>query len=170
MVMKQNERDTLYKILTTEKWKAAPMALEYLQTVEVEEGEEPKGTRTLTQNKALHKDCALIAKKLNDAGKDMRIVLRADYLIPWTTESVKEHIFRPIMKALYGKESTTELNKLQEIDKIHEVIMRELGEKHGIEWHDFPHDPTKQNQRLQGTEIDVRRDENYPEYKGEVQF
>lgn len=99
--------------------------------------------RTNEQNRALHLDCKMIAEKLNESGLDMRKVLKPTINIPWTTQSVKEHIFKPIMKAMYGHDSTTELPKTYEIDKIHEVIMRELGEKHGIEWHNFPNDPDK---------------------------
>ena len=96
--------------------------------------------RTTRQNKALHKDCDIIAEKLNSAGLDMRKVLKPGVDIPWTTISVKEYIVKPIMKSLYNKESTTELSKLGEIEKIHDVIMRHLGEKFGIEYHDFPHE------------------------------
>ena len=105
---------------------------------------EPRKLRTSSQNNAIHKDCELIAEKLNDAGLDMRIVLKKDIDIPWTTESVKNHIWRPIMKAMFKKESTTELEKSnEEISKIHEVIMRELGEKWKIEYHLFPNNPNK---------------------------
>lgn len=95
--------------------------------------------RTNQQNKALHHDCRMIADKLNDAGLDMRQVLKPNVDIPWTTESVKEYIFKPIMKAMYNKDSTTDLDKSnQEIEKIHDTIMRHLGEKFGIEDHEFP--------------------------------
>jgi len=100
-------------------------------------------SRTSDQNRALHLDCKLIAEKLNDAGLDMRRVLKPTYNIPWTTDSVKEHLFKPVMNAMFGHTSTTELQKFYEIDKIHDVLMRELGEKFGIESHEFPHDPNK---------------------------
>ena len=107
--------------------------------------------RTSQQNRALHKDCALIAEKLNDAGLDMRTMIKPNINIPWTTEAVKECIWKPIMKALYGHSSPTELAKIEgEIDKIHQVIMRELGEKYGIEHHDFPVDKKKQEEKLSG--------------------
>lgn len=94
--------------------------------------------RTSQQNRALHKDCQIIADKLNEAGKDMRIVLKPTYLIPWTKESVKDHLFRPVMEAMFSIESTRDLEKGKQIDSVHDVIMRELGEKHGIEYHPFP--------------------------------
>lgn len=123
----------------------------------------PRSKRTSSQNNALHKDCALIAEKLNDAGKDMRQVMKQDVFLPWTTDSVKEYIFKPIMKAMYQKESTKELEKGSgEIDKIHEVIMRELGQKHGIEWHDFPHDPLKKQDMIEMMKPREMGDVEYP--------
>lgn len=114
--------------------------MEYLGTVR------PISKRTDAQNKALHVDCNLIAEKLNDAGKDMRTVLKQDVDTPWTVETVKKYIYKPIIKALYNKDSTKDLEKNGEIEKVHDVIMRELGEKHGIEYHDFPHDPQKKKE------------------------
>ena len=63
--------------------------------------------RTLTQNRCLHLFCEWLAETLNDAGKDMRSTLRHDVEIPWTRESVKEHLWRPIQKAMTEKHSTT---------------------------------------------------------------
>lgn len=100
--------------------------------------------RTSKQNKALHVDCQLIAEKLNDAGLDQRKVLKPEIDIPWTMEAVKERIWKPVMKTLYGHDSTKDLKIQREIELIHETIMRHLGEKHGVEWHDFP---TKQHEK-----------------------
>jgi hypothetical protein len=41
---------------------------------------------------------------------------------------------------MYSTDSTTELTKKEQIDKIHQVIAREIGEKHGIEYLPFPTD------------------------------
>lgn len=109
----------------------------------------PRQQRTSPQNRALHKDCAIIAEKLNDAGWDMRKLLKI-VEIPWTTNSVKEWIWKPIQKSMFGKESTTELEKHVEIDKVHDVVMRELGRACGIEYHPFPHDPKKQEEFMAG--------------------
>lgn len=126
------------------------------------DGIKPRSTRTSLQNRALHKDCDIIAEKLNDAGLDMKKVLKQEIEIPWTTESVKEWIFKPIMKAMYNKESTTELGKYSgEIEKIHDVIMRELDEKFGIEYHSFPHDPEKKKQ-MEEMMAPMKGFDNYP--------
>ena len=127
----------------------------------------PKTIRTGLQNSALHVDCQIIADKLNDAGKDMREVIKQEIEIPWTMLSVKEYIFKPIMKAMYQIDSTTELTKNeQQIDKIHQVIMRELGQKHGIEYHEFPHIEKKEVSAIQ----DMHKRVEYPERVGEDKF
>lgn len=94
--------------------------------------------RTSQQNKALWKFLTLLADSLNESGKDMRVVLKPTYSIPWTKENCHDHLWIPLQKAMYGTDSTTELNKQEQITKIHEVIMRELGEKHGVEFIPFP--------------------------------
>ena len=104
--------------------------------------------RTSQQNKALHLGCELIADSLNSAGLDMRKVLKPEICIPWTTESVKEHIFRPIMILMTNKRSTTELDKVKEIDDIWEVIMRFLMEHHHVDYIPFPHDETKSEESI----------------------
>ena len=88
--------------------------------------------RTLQQNKALHKFFELLANELNEAGLDMRKILKPEIDIPWTTISVKNFLWRPIQEVMLGKHSTTELDKLQEIDKIYETLNRFLGEKWGL--------------------------------------
>ena len=110
---------------------------EYLKTVK------PFAQRTPVQNNAIHKDCDLIAQKLNDMGLDMRTLLKQEVNIPWTVATVKEFIYKPFLKKLYNKESTKELEKHEEIEKLHDTIMRELGEKKGVEYHPFPFDPIK---------------------------
>lgn len=95
--------------------------------------------RTSEQNRAMHLFFGMLAGSLNSAGLDMRVVLKPSYSIPWTPESVKEHLWRPIQKAMTNKQSTTELNKLDEIDEIHETLMRELGQKFGVEYIPWPH-------------------------------
>lgn len=140
----------------------------FLDSVEIEK-ETEEGNRTGQQNRGLHKFCSLLAEALNDAGKDMRVVLKPEYSIPWDTMSVKKHIWKPIMHAMFDKESTTELNKTGEIDKVHKVIMREMGEKHGIEYIPFPVDEKRQLEEMSGVKISAynkRNDKDYPEYMG----
>jgi len=46
-------------------------------------------------------------------------------------------LFRPIMKAMLLKDSTTELDT-KEISDVWEVLMSQLGEKKGVEYIEFP--------------------------------
>lgn len=93
--------------------------------------------RTLTQNRALHLFCRWLADTLNDAGYDMRKTLRQDVDIPWTQESVKEHLWRPIQIAMTDKRSTTEITTVEPTE-IHAVLSRHLGQKLGIACPDWP--------------------------------
>ncbi len=94
--------------------------------------------RTGQQNRALYKFLTMLAESLNLAGKDMRVVLEPTYFIPWNKTSAHDHLWVPIQKAMFGTQSTRQLEKQGQIDKIHEVIMREMGEHHGIEYIPWP--------------------------------
>ena len=165
MITKEQLREHLHSHSTgNDKFAYWNRMKEFIDQLPDEE-EPKKSQRTLSQNSAIHLDCKLIAEALNDAGKDMRVVLKEGVDISWTTENVKEYLWKPIMRALYQKESTTDLDKASgEIEEIHDHIMRELGEKHGIEYISFPHDPNKQNQKLKA--LDMAKERKYPEYEG----
>jgi hypothetical protein len=87
--------------------------------------------RTLTQNAALHKYCQLLADTLNDAGLDMKSVLKPEVDIPWTGDSVKQNLWKPIQKLVIGKDSTTEPLK-NEYSIVYDVLSRHLSEKLGV--------------------------------------
>ena len=87
--------------------------------------------RTVQQNKALHLYFQMVADTLNDAGLDMRKTLKPTVSIDWTGETVKEYMWRPVMKTQLGKTSTTELDTA-EITRVWETINRFLGENHGV--------------------------------------
>lgn len=86
--------------------------------------------RTIQQNRALHLYFQLVADTLNDAGLDMRAVLKPEVEIPWSKTSVKEYLWRPVQKIQLGKRSTTELTT-KDIDKIFDTINRHLA-NHGV--------------------------------------
>lgn len=87
--------------------------------------------RTIKQNRALHLLFNQLAEELNNAGLDMRKTLKPKINIPWSGETIKEYLWRPIMKSQLGKESTTELNT-KDIDAVFDTINRHLGEKFGF--------------------------------------
>lgn len=92
--------------------------------------------RTLQQNKALHLLFTHLADELTSAGLDMRKTLKPEVEIPWSADSVKNFLWRPIMKAQLGKESTTQLTT-KEIDQVFDTLARHLGAKFGLQI-DFP--------------------------------
>ena len=87
--------------------------------------------RTDKQNAALHLYFTQLSEALNDAGFDMKKLLKQEIDIPWDTINAKEYLWRPIQKELLKKKSTTEL-KSNEIDKVYEVLNRMIGERTGI--------------------------------------
>jgi hypothetical protein len=93
--------------------------------------EKTEKQRTIQQNRALHLYFQLIADRLNDAGLDMRVVLKPEVEIPWSKESVKEYLWRPIQKISLRKKSTKELST-SDIDKVYMTLNRFLAEKHGV--------------------------------------
>jgi len=102
---------------------------------EVIEFEVKDNARTLKQNRSMHLYFRLLADALNEAGLDMRKVLKPAIDIPWTTDSVKQHLWKPIQKIMLDTESTTKLNTKGPKD-VYLVLDRHIAEKHGIhiEW------------------------------------
>ena len=87
--------------------------------------------RTSQQNRALHLYFTQLAQELNDAGLDMRKTLKPEIAIPWSPNTIKEYLWRPVQKAQLQKQSTTELTT-DEIDRVWETLNRHLGEKFGL--------------------------------------
>lgn len=88
----------------------------------------PKKSRTITQNAALHKYCELLAEALNDAGLDMRRVIKEEVDIPWNMQNVKEHLWRPIYTAVTHEHSTTKADTSQ-YGEVYSVLSRHLSQK-----------------------------------------
>lgn len=86
---------------------------------------------TPAQFSALHVWCGLVAIQLNDAGFSVMQVLKHDAEIPWTKELAKEHLWRPIQKAMTGKRSSKDTGKL-EYPEISETLSRHLAQTLGI--------------------------------------
>ena len=105
--------------------------------------------RTSQQNKALHVYFGLVAEALNDAGLDIRKTVPID--IFWSYESVKELLWKPIQKSIYGKQSTTQLDKHKEIDIVWEHLNRFLA-RLGIESVNFPSLKEIMNSQLNETD------------------
>ena len=93
--------------------------------------------RTNKQNSSIHKYCELLADSLNDAGLDMRKVLKESVDIPWTPETAKNELWRKIQIPAVGKESTKDLDRA-EVSKVYDILNRHLNDKLGIDV-PFPH-------------------------------
>ncbi len=104
--------------------------------------------RTNQQSRALWLFMTQLAKVLNESGLEPRKVLKPEYNLQWTKEMIHDNIWIPIQQAMYKTNSTTFLHKQEQIDKIHEIITRELGEKFGLEYIPFPVDMERQLQKL----------------------
>ena len=87
--------------------------------------------RSLKQNSALHVWCSALADTLNEKGLDMRKVIKADVDIPWNKQSVKDYIFKPVLEAMTGAESSADAEKVDYI-KVYETLNKHLAEKFGV--------------------------------------
>lgn len=113
--------------------------------------EKQEKQRTLQQNKALHLYFQLVADSLNNAGLDMKTALDPEVDIPWTKQSVKEYLWKPIQQIQLQKGSTTELTT-KDIDWIYDTLNRYLA-THGI------HEPFPSIEEI----INRQREGNYPQ-------
>jgi hypothetical protein len=91
-------------------------------------------SRTGLQNNSLHRGCDELAKRLNDAGFDQRKLLSmldSGFDIPWTTHSIKETFYKPILSAMTGKKSTREMDTV-EPGEVFEKMGKRISELTGV--------------------------------------
>lgn len=93
--------------------------------------------RSGKQNRALHMWLDWVAAALNAAGWDMKRTLSQEADIPWTMESAKEHLWRPVQEAMFNKESTTEADR-DEFPQVSETLVRHLASKTGVQMPPWP--------------------------------
>lgn len=112
---------------------AIKTAATLLAMYEIVEIKKYQKQRTIKQNRALHVYFTQLAQELNESGQDMKQVIRVP--ISWSAYSVKEYLWKPLQKAMLGKDSTTELTT-DEIDKVYDNMNRIIGERTGVyvEW------------------------------------
>ena len=87
--------------------------------------------RSTAQNNSLHLWLSRLSDTLNNAGLDMKKVLKPEIEIPWTMLSAKEHLWKPIQKTMYGNVSTTDSNTIQ-YSEVYKVLDRHLTEKFNV--------------------------------------
>ena len=88
--------------------------------------------RTGHQNDTLHLYFTQLAEALNDAGFDLRKTIKEGIDIPWTKDSIKTYLWKPVMKIYLKKKSTTELNKTKDIDAIYKIVNRTIARRTGV--------------------------------------
>lgn len=89
--------------------------------------------RTSKQNRALHSYLEHLADALDREGhtlQDVVACIRKAEIRP-TKENMKEVVWKPMMKALYGLESTTELSTAQ-VDRVYEAVNAFVGREFHI--------------------------------------
>lgn len=88
--------------------------------------------RTQKQNDALHLYFTWLAQSLNEAGYTVQLVLKQKMDLDWTPAMCKELLWRPAQEAILQKKSTTDLDKISEIDMVYDHLNRHLSEKFGL--------------------------------------
>ena len=92
--------------------------------------------RSEPQANAMWLWCEMCANYLNDAGLDMRAVLREDIPIDWSKDSFMNKVWRKVQEAM-GKHSTRDLSTT-EVNAIYETITRHIAESKGVTLPPFP--------------------------------
>ena len=85
---------------------------------------------TNTQRNSVYLYCGLLAQELNGRGLDMIKTLH-DVEIPWSKESVKEHIWVKVQSAKFNNVSVNDL-KTPQVSAIYDVVNRHLSGKFGV--------------------------------------
>ena len=91
--------------------------------------------RTTTQNAAMHKYFELMAQALNDAGYSysdfVELVEEKGNQVAWTESNFKETGWRLVQRAMFNKESTSDL-ETHEVTKVYEVINARFADLAGV--------------------------------------
>ena len=133
-------RTDLEKILLADPWAVRDKLAQFVAGLDEEEYREYK-PRTEQQNRALHLFFHQLAEHLNNSNLTVQTVVKEAIEIDWTDKLVKELLWRRAQQAILGKDSTTELAKLEDIDRVYDHLVRHLGEKFGLEIPAWPNDP-----------------------------
>ncbi len=90
--------------------------------------ESEKEFRTDQQNKGMHKFFAIISEILNSKGHTLTILAKIGFNLSFTPTIIKENVWKPLQKALFGTDSTTRLHKDNEIKEIVDSANEALAE------------------------------------------
>jgi hypothetical protein len=82
--------------------------------------------RSIQQNKAMHLWAEQWSVMLNQGGHTVRQTLKEDWDTMWSKYLFKELIIKKLAKAMFDKESTTELTS-KEINQIVDIVSKNLS-------------------------------------------
>jgi hypothetical protein len=115
--------------------RAADKRLDFLAEIKQPcEIEKHNKTRTNKQNRALHLWFNQVADLLNNKGITFESI--AGLEAPFTGEYIKVNWFKPIVLAMFEKNTTTKLNTT-EINQVFDVVSKHISEMTG-EFIEFP--------------------------------
>ena len=89
-----------------------------------------KMDRTYRQNRTIHLLFRRIAEALNDAGFEISHPFKPDLEIPWSEESVKDLLYRPIITSYFKVERSSLLDTAQlseSMDILVDAVNRNTG-------------------------------------------
>ncbi len=113
--------------------------------------------RTNQQNKALHKYFQTMARECQEKGVTLRHIVefyqKRGMETMVTDKIFKDVVFKPIMKVMYGIDSTTKLKKGEkQIENIAMVINKNFGEEWGVS-QPFPSEEELQMEKEYGKKV-----------------
>jgi len=82
--------------------------------------------RSIAQNRLIHQVCKNISDELQKQNISLNSVIKHD--TPCSMLAVKELMFKSVVLSLYGKDSTTKLNK-DELNLVFDTLIMALGSK-----------------------------------------
>jgi len=86
--------------------------------------------RTVLQNSCLHEYISDLSNALNEGGYDVGTTITVK--VNFTPETVKEYMFKKVMKALYPDKTSTKQLSTIEISEVYENLNRMTAERFGI--------------------------------------
>ncbi len=145
--MNVKEKEQLETILNGNVWEVRPGLRKFLDEVKVSESE-TKPNRTGSQNAALHLWFSQIAEICQQQGVTWNMLIKHTVDVAVTQEGVK-NFWKVLQKALYGTESTTELKKTGQIERMVDHFALFMG-KEGVEIPPFPSNEFKAWEEIGG--------------------
>ena len=134
-------------------------ALSFLRSIEVQ-----AGTRTSSQNSAMHLWYTQVADECIKNGVDAKLVMSKVIRMDMTPEFIKT-MWKTLQRALFETESTTQLKKTGQIDKVYDHFVRFFADEFQIELPPFPHDEKKTLGGIKIEQVNNLQTKDYPELK-----